>query len=73
MKNNLAGFLVLGAVLLILGGDLLIVQFWGYDYSVSNFMDWVSHTFPITMVLLGIFLGHAVWSRSKDKSNKGDQ
>ena len=61
MKKNLAGYLVLAAVILILGGDLLLVQIWGYDYSVSSFMYWLSKSFPIVLLLAGIVIGHFWW------------
>lgn len=73
MKGNLAGFLVLAAILLVLGGDLVIVQVWGYDYSVSHFMHWLSQSFPITLLLTGIILGHFWWPvTSSTDSTKGE-
>ncbi len=57
-KQYIAGFIVLGAVIAILGGDLALVMLYGYDYSVSAFMGWVGKAFPVVPLLVGIVLGH---------------
>lgn len=61
MRDYLAGFTVLTAILLVLGMDLLIVMKWGYEYSVSAFMGWLKDEFPVVLLLTGIVLGHLFW------------
>lgn len=61
IKENLAGFSVLGAFLFLLGMDLFISMTYGYDYTISAFMGWLKVEFPIVLLLIGIVLGHFFW------------
>ncbi len=67
IKEYMAGFMVLGAILLLLGGDLFICMRWGYNYSISAFMGWLKTEFPITLLIIGIVLGHLFWPLTLDK------
>lgn len=61
VKDYLAGFTVLAAILLVLGMDLFIAMKYGYEYTVSAFMGWLKDEFPIVLLLTGIVLGHLFW------------
>lgn len=68
--TKLAGFIVLGAIILLLAGDLFIVMTYGYDASISVFMYNLSKDFPIALLLIGIVMGHLFWPVTGDKKDK---
>lgn len=67
IKEYLAGFSVLAAILFLLGMDLFISMKWGYDFTISAFMGWLKVEFPIVLILIGIIIGHFFFPLTLDK------
>lgn len=63
MKKG-TGFVLLGAIVLILVWDLFrVMQDGGYDNTVSAWFHDMSRDWPIIPFLFGIVFGHFFWSK----------
>lgn len=66
-EMKLTGFVILSALLLILGYDLwTVIHYGNYDYSVSQFVYQTSKSFLVVPLLTGIVMGHFFWPMAKD-------